>query len=86
MTLNIAGDGDPKYIDALQSLARRLAIDGHVNWLGYVDGDRKSEVLEAASAFVLPSYSENFGIAVVGSIGGWASVSGVARRGDFRRN
>jgi glycosyltransferase involved in cell wall biosynthesis len=46
-------------------LTRRLAIDGHVNWLGYVDGDRKSEVLVAASAFVLPSYSENFGIAAV---------------------
>jgi glycosyltransferase involved in cell wall biosynthesis len=65
VTLNIAGDGDPKYVDTLKSLARDLAIDGHVNWLGYVDGDRKSEVLAAASAFVLPSYSENFGIAVV---------------------
>jgi glycosyltransferase involved in cell wall biosynthesis len=65
IVLNIAGDGDPKYVDALRLLTRRLAIDGHVNWLGYVDGDRKSEVLVAASAFVLPSYSENFGIAAV---------------------
>ena len=65
VTLNIAGDGDAKYVDTLKSLACDLAIDGHVNWLGYVDGDRKSEVLAAASAFVLPSYSENFGIAVV---------------------
>ena len=65
VTLNIAGDGDPKYIDTLQSLARCLAIDDHVNWLGYVDGERKSDVLALASAFVLPSYSENFGIAVV---------------------
>ena len=29
-----------------------------------MEGDKKSEVLAAASAFVLPSYSENFGIAV----------------------
>lgn len=43
---------------------RDLAIDNHVRWLGYVEGDKKSEVLAAASAFVLPSYSENFGIAV----------------------
>jgi glycosyltransferase involved in cell wall biosynthesis len=64
ITLNIAGDGDPKYIDSLQSLARRLAIDGHVNWLGYVKSDRKSDILAAACIFVLPSYSENFGIAV----------------------
>ena len=64
LTLNIAGDGDPNYIVALQSLARRLTIDGQINWLGYLQGARKREVLESASAFVLPSYSENFGIAV----------------------
>jgi glycosyltransferase involved in cell wall biosynthesis len=65
VTLNIAGDGDPKYVDTLKSLARGLAIEGNVNWLGYVDADQKSEILAAAAAFVLPSYSENFGIAVV---------------------
>jgi glycosyltransferase involved in cell wall biosynthesis len=65
VTLNIAGDGDASYITSLQSLARHLAIDGRVNWLGYLEGEKKREVLEAASAFVLPSYSESFGIAVV---------------------
>jgi glycosyltransferase involved in cell wall biosynthesis len=65
VTLNIAGSGDPQYIESLQLLARDLAIDNHVNWLGYVEGERKSEALAAASAFVLASYSENFGIAVV---------------------
>jgi glycosyltransferase involved in cell wall biosynthesis len=64
VTLNIAGDGDVRYISALQSLARTLGIAGHVNWLGYVEGDKKREVLTKASAFVLPSYSENFGIVV----------------------
>ena len=64
VTLNIAGSGDPQYVESLKSLARDLAIDNHVNWLGYVEGERKSEALAAASAFVLPSYSENFGIAV----------------------
>jgi glycosyltransferase involved in cell wall biosynthesis len=65
LTLSIAGDGDPKYVDTLKSLARDLAIDDHVNWLGYVEGERKGSILAAASAFALPSYSENFGIAVV---------------------
>lgn len=64
VTLNIAGDGDLQYISSLQALARDLAIDDHINWLGYVDGDRKRDVLAAASAFVLTSYSENFGVAV----------------------
>jgi len=62
--LKIAGDGDARYIAILQELARDLAVAEHVNWLGYVDGDEKCEVLANASAFVLPSYSENFGIAV----------------------
>lgn len=64
VTLNIAGDGEALYIATLKSLARELAIEDQVNWLGYVEGDKKSEVLADASAFVLPSYSENFGIAV----------------------
>jgi glycosyltransferase involved in cell wall biosynthesis len=65
VTLDIAGDGDPQYVALLQSFARDMAVDSHVNWLGHVDGERKAEALAAASAFVLPSYSENFGIAVV---------------------
>jgi glycosyltransferase involved in cell wall biosynthesis len=65
VVLNIAGTGDPKYIDTLQALARDLAISDNVRWLGYVDGDKKRDVLATASAFVLASFSENFGIAVV---------------------
>jgi glycosyltransferase involved in cell wall biosynthesis len=64
VTLSIAGGGDPQYIESLQLLARNLAIADQINWLGYVEGERKREALMAASAFVLPSHSENFGIAV----------------------
>jgi glycosyltransferase involved in cell wall biosynthesis len=79
VTLNIAGDGDARYIAALQSLARKLAVDDRVNWLGYVEGDKKAEVLAAASAFVLPSYSENFGIAVAEALA--AGLPSVVSRG-----
>ena len=65
LTLNIAGDGDLGYVRLLQSLSRRLSIEKRVNWLSHVQGERKREVLEVADAFVLPSYSENFGIAVL---------------------
>lgn len=65
IALSIAGEGDEKYVDSLKSLSRHLAIDRHVNWLGYVESDRKRDALAAATAFVLPSFSENFGIAVV---------------------
>ena len=64
VTLNIAGNGDARYVATLQSLARDLGIATHVKWLGYVEGDKKRDLLASASAFVLPSYSENFGLAV----------------------
>jgi glycosyltransferase involved in cell wall biosynthesis len=63
--LNIAGDGDPEYRARLQSLARTLNIADRIEWLGYIEGDRKADALRAANAFVLPSHSENFGLAVV---------------------
>jgi glycosyltransferase involved in cell wall biosynthesis len=64
LTLNIAGTGDSNYIAALQALTRTLGLDDYVRWMGYLDGSRKSVAMKAASAFVLPSHSENFGIAV----------------------
>jgi glycosyltransferase involved in cell wall biosynthesis len=64
MTLSIAGNGDAKYVATLQSYARDLGIAAHVKWLGYVEGDKKRDLLGSASAYVLSSYSENFGLAV----------------------
>jgi glycosyltransferase involved in cell wall biosynthesis len=65
VTLSIAGDGEPKYVATLQSLTRDLALTDCVNWLGHLDGEQKYHAMSTASAFVLPSHSENFGIAVV---------------------
>ena len=63
--LQIAGNGAPDYVRRLQALAAELGLGTRVEWLGYVEGARKAAVLERAHAFVLPSHSENFGIAVV---------------------
>jgi len=63
--LLIAGSGPTEYVAKLKSQAEELAIAGRVHWLGYVDGDRKDALLASANLFVLPSFSENFGIAVV---------------------
>jgi glycosyltransferase involved in cell wall biosynthesis len=62
--LTIAGDGDPGYIARLKAFARLLRVAEYVRWIGYVEGEKKREVFAGASAFVLPSFSENFGIAV----------------------
>jgi glycosyltransferase involved in cell wall biosynthesis len=65
VVLTIAGGGDRDYLSRLQSLAHALDIAGHVKWIGHVEGEKKAEALEGARAFVLPSYSENFGLAAV---------------------
>lgn len=48
-----------------QKRARKLRIADRVVWLGHVDGQRKQDLFARADVFVLPSFSENFGIAAV---------------------
>jgi glycosyltransferase involved in cell wall biosynthesis len=61
--LVIAGSGQPAYEQSLRDLAASLALGESVRWAGQVTGDAKLHILADADLFVLPSYSENFGIA-----------------------
>jgi glycosyltransferase involved in cell wall biosynthesis len=61
--LLIAGGGASAYVAYLKSLAGSLGISAQVTWAGYLEGEQKAAALAAADVFVLPSYSENFGIA-----------------------
>lgn len=61
--LAVAGTGAAAEADRLRSLAQRLGVDERIDWLGHVQAERKSELLAAADVFVLPSFTENFGIA-----------------------
>jgi glycosyltransferase involved in cell wall biosynthesis len=63
--LLIGGAGDGAYVGQLHALAREEGVADQLRWLGHVSGDSKADLLEAADLFVLPSFSENFGIAVV---------------------
>lgn len=58
-TLDVYGTGDPAYVAGLAArCSDRIRLHGHV------DGAAKTRAFAAADIFVLPSYSENFGIAV----------------------
>jgi len=63
--LVIAGSGPAALMDSLRRLARALKLGDEVVWTGFLEGQAKAEALADADAFVLPSYSENFGVAVV---------------------
>jgi len=64
-TLVVAGDGDPAFVAGLKRCSQRLGLDGGILWPGFLQGREKLAALADADLFVLPSYSENFGVAVV---------------------
>ncbi len=63
--LVIAGSGEAGYVQSLQKEADRLGLGNDVLWPGYLGGLDKLSAFAAATVYVLPSYSENFGIALV---------------------
>ena len=63
--LVIAGNGSPEFVERLKSQAEDLGLsEDTLVWAGFIAGDEKRAALADADVFVLPSYSENFGIAV----------------------
>jgi glycosyltransferase involved in cell wall biosynthesis len=68
LDLVIAGPDQDGMQLALQKSAERLGIVNRVHWPGMISGDIKWGALRTCDAFVLPSHSENFGIAVVESL------------------
>jgi glycosyltransferase involved in cell wall biosynthesis len=65
VALVMAGAGEAELIGRLKAEAMRLGIAAHLYWAGFLDGDEKLAALADADLFVLPSYSENFGLSVV---------------------
>ncbi|MVT53321.1 glycosyltransferase [Bradyrhizobium yuanmingense] len=64
LDLVIAGPDQVNWRQALELEARRLGISNRIHWPGMLAGDAKWGAFRGATAFVLPSHQENFGIAV----------------------
>lgn len=62
--VRIAGEGDAAYIEELKQLATHLGVSNLIYFEGGVYGKRKWQLFQRADLFVLPTYSENFGIVV----------------------
>ena len=63
LQLDVAGASAPDYEHELRTRVHDLGLAGSVRWLGHVEGDAKAAAWAGAHVFVLPSHSENFGIA-----------------------
>lgn len=61
--LIVAGTGNDDYVRTLVDRAAELGIRDRVYWSGFLDPTERASAFAAARVFVLPSYSENFGIA-----------------------
>lgn len=63
--LIIAGAGQRKHMEMLKQLIIEHRVVEHVVLTDFVQGAHKEALLQCADIFILPSYHENFGIAVV---------------------
>lgn len=68
LDLVMAGPDQTGWQASLQRMAEDRGVAHRVHWPGMLSGDGKWGALRAADAFVLPSHTENFGVAVVESL------------------
>ena len=62
--LVMAGPDQEGWQQKLVALAKVRGVENRITWTGMLTGDTKWGAFHAAEVFILPSHSENFGIAV----------------------
>lgn len=63
-TLLIVGNGEAAYIESLKAMVETLGVGETVTISEPVFGEAKVRLYQSSSLFVLPSYSENFGMVI----------------------
>jgi glycosyltransferase involved in cell wall biosynthesis len=63
--LVLAGPEDPGYAASLRAIVAELGVGKQITFTDMLTGNAKWGAFRTANAFLLPSYQENFGIAVV---------------------
>ncbi len=62
--LIVAGSGEDEYVNYLKNLVKDYDLAKCTSFAGFVTGRDKDLLLQGSDIFVLPSFSENFGIVV----------------------
>lgn len=63
--LAIAGPDEGRHLAEVLALAKTLGVDKSIHFFGMFRGEEKAAALRSADLFVLPTYSENFGLVVL---------------------
>ena len=74
VALVLAGRGELNYEAWLRARVQELGLEGDVLFTGFLKGEQKLAALADCALFVLPSYSESFGVVVVEAIACGKSV------------
>lgn len=62
--LKIAGPSEGGHLAEVMGLARRLGSEASIDYVGAVEGEEKTHLYRDSDLFVLPTFSENFGVVV----------------------
>ena len=63
-SLLLAGPDEGGFLQAVMARVHKLGLDDVVEYRGVMEGETKAELLKRADLFILPSFSENFGVVV----------------------
>lgn len=72
--LAIVGPDDEGLTPALTRLADKVGVGGRVHFVGMVAGEQRRAAMAAADVWVLPSHTENFGVAAVEALAAGRAV------------
>lgn len=61
----VVGKSDPRYLNKLRLLSNRLQLKGKIKFWGYVDEQKKFELLARAHILINPSIREGWGLVVI---------------------
>lgn len=64
----VAGEGEADYVEAMKRMICDRGLQDIVQLIGGVYGDEKWRLFQTSDFFVLPTHSENFGLAIAESL------------------
>lgn len=64
----VAGEGEPEYVASLKQQIADKGLQDIVQLIGGVYGEKKWKLFQTSDFFVLPTHSENFGLAIAESL------------------